>query len=1043
MAKQRLLAACAFSTLAVALTSPAAAQVGGNAGAQQVPTQAAGQQPVDQTVTEDAPIKDVVVTGSLIQGTPEDAALPVDVIGAAELAKQGSPSPVELLKNLPTSSAVLGDSNQFDSRSQGAEGIASANLRGLSPQRTLVLLNNRRLTTSGNGVPVVDLNLLPQAAIGRVEVLKDGAAATYGSDAVAGVINFITRTDQEGFAAAGNYRFVKDTDGDVDVSLSYGHRGDNFRLLVAAGFQKRGQLLARDRDFAVQPYAVNPQGGWTGGGNPANFIALTAAGAQIPVAGFVGATTNVQRDSSCTALGGFVGAAYAARPTGQCFTQYSPYDALVDLEKRGQVFLDFEADVAPNTTFEVTALYGRTTVPHYLTSPSYILTQPPSPASFQTPAGTPATPFAAFGAAGFFVPANNPGLVAYRAANPAQFPGASATTGNALFPTLLYRPFLAGGNPLFNGDPDETGSSRGTRYGESFRVTGELRGGITDDINYNLSLTYHDYFRHTDGYDSFGDRVQRALLGFGGPNCTGTTPGANGCLFLNPFGNQSTVNPATGDTNPQGAAALANSRELVSWLFVQGRTDVDTELYVAEGSISGKTGLTLPGGEVQFGLGGQYRYTWLETRYGANGNIAQNPCRDSPLTGNVNPANCSGRSAANGAFAFLGTGRNSVLNGGIYAFFGELQLPVLDSLNVQLGARFEDYGGNTGSTFNPQARARFQALPWLAFRGGIGTTFRGPTLANIDNNRITALQLIGAAFKPVDVFGNPDLQPEKSTNISGGILLSGGGFSASVDYYRYKLRQAILADPLAAMVATLFPSSGGNACATALASRFIFANGQCGTLTGATPAAAAAANIANISRVTTRLQNGPEQINEGIDFVANYRDNHLGGGDVRLGIGGSATYVLQNRIGDVSVEGVLVQQSFDGVGLLNYQSALYPVPEWKGQAFVDFGFGPVDMRFQGNYTGGLHDQRFDTRSGPFAINNDLGGVSLLTGRDIGKFVTADFNIQLQLPANVVLTGTVTNIFDRDPPFAREDYNYEPFIGNPLGRTFKVGASVKF
>ena len=1027
MAKQQLLVACALSALVIAGASPAAAQVGGNAGAQSVPTQAAGVQPVDQTATEDAPVRDVVVTGSLIQGTPEDAALPVDVIGAAELARQGSPSPVELLKNLPTSSAVLGDSNQFDSRSQGAEGIASANLRGLSPQRTLVLLNNKRLVTSGNGVPVVDLNLLPQAAIGRVEVLKDGAAATYGSDAVAGVINFITRTDQEGFRAAGNYRFVRGTDGDVDVSLSFGHRADNWRFLVAAGFQKRGELLVRDRDFAVQPYTVNPQGGFTGGGNPANFVILSAAGATV---------AGVTPDTSCTALGGFIGARYAARPNGQCFTQYSPYDALVDLEKRGQVYVDFEADIASNTKFQLTALYGRTTVPHYLTSPSYILTQPPSPASF---AGTPSAPFAGAGASGFFVPNTNPGLIAYRAANPTQFP---ANAAFVLFPTLLFRPFLAGGNPLFNDDPEEPGSSRGNRYSESFRVTGEVRGGITDDIDYSIAATYHDYVRHTDGYDSFGDRVQRALLGFGGFNCTGSTPGANGCLYLNPFGNQATVNPATGQANPQGSAALANSREVANYIFVRSTTDVDTELFVADASISGKTGLTLPGGDVQFGLGGQYRYTWFDVRYGPNSNIVQNPCRDSPITGNTNPAACSGGSAPNGAYAFLGTGRNNVLKGGIYALFAELQIPLLDSLNFQLGARYEDYGGNTGSTFNPQARARFQALPWLAFRGGIGTTFRGPTLANIDSGRVTALQLIGAAVKPVDVFGNPNLQPEKSTNYSGGILLSGGGFSASVDYYKYKLRQAIISDPLAAMVATLFPAAGGNLCGTSFAARFTFGNGVCGSGTGATTAAKVAADIANISRVTTFLQNGPKQVNEGVDLVVNYRDNHLGGSDARLGIGGSVTYVIQNSIGAVTVQGVTVQQAFDGVGLLNYQSALYPVPEYKGQAFVDFGIGPVDMRFQGNYTGGLHDQRFDTRSGPFAFNNDL-QTSLLTGANIAKFVTADFNIQVQLPRSIVVTGTVTNIFDRDPPFAREDYNYEPFIGNPLGRTFKIGASINF
>ncbi|MDB5680538.1 MAG: TonB-dependent receptor [Sphingomonas bacterium] len=164
MIKTRLLCACAASVIAMAAAAPAHAQLAAGAAA-------------DAQDTQDNS-RDIVITGSIIRGTPEDAALPVNVISSAELEKQGSPSAVELLKALPNSSGVLGDSNQFDSRSQGAEGIATANLRGLSPQRTLVLLNSRRMVTSGNGVPAVDINLMPSAAIGRIEVLKDGAAAT-------------------------------------------------------------------------------------------------------------------------------------------------------------------------------------------------------------------------------------------------------------------------------------------------------------------------------------------------------------------------------------------------------------------------------------------------------------------------------------------------------------------------------------------------------------------------------------------------------------------------------------------------------------------------------------------------------------------------------------------------------------------------------------------------------------------------------------------------------------------------------------------------
>lgn len=975
--KKQLLAACGLAALAMGATSPAFAQDG------------------EET--------EVVITGSLIAGTPEDAALPVDVIGAEELAKQGNPTTLELVKALPSSSASLGDANQFDSRSQGAEGIATVNLRGLSPQRTLVLLNSKRLATSGNGVPSVDINMLPSAAIGRVEVLKDGAAATYGSEAIAGVVNFITRTNQRGWNVSGSWRFIDGSDGDVDASVSYGHVGENFRVLLAAGFQKRGQLMAKERDWAIRPYDENPQGGWTGGGNPANFLFLGPTGA--PASG-------IMADASCASLGGFVG------DDARCYNNYSSFDNLVELEKRGQVFADVEIDVAPSTTFQVTALYGRTTVPHYLTSPSYLLTQSPSPAS------------GAISPAGFFVPGNNPGLIAYRAANP----GTPAGIG-VLFPTLLFRPYLLGGNPSTLDDGSEPGSSRGMRKSESFRVTAELRGEVSDGLNYNVNFTYHNYYRYIDGYDSFGDRVQRALRGFGGPNCTGTTPGANGCLWLNPFGNAVANNPATGAVNSQNNGP-ANSAELTDWFFVRSNTRVDTELLVGEVSLSGGTGITLPGGEVQFGVGAQYRDTSINGRYGANNNLAQNPCRDSPVTGNTDPAACSGGSAPTGALGFLGTNENYDLQGDVKALYAELQLPVFDSLNLQVAARYEDYGGATGSTFDPQIRARWQITDWLAIRGGFGTTFRAPPLNVLADQSVTSLQIIDTAFRPIDVRGNPNLVPESSKNYGGGILINAGGFSASLDYYRYDIEDVIVADPLIAMVNTLFPAGASNTCAAnaALAARFTFSTGPCTAATARTA----------ISRVETFWQNGASITSEGLDAVVGYRNNEMFGGAARFAIGGNVTYTLQNRISDIYVAGTLVQDGYDGVGLLNYQTTLYPVPEWKGQGHLELGSGPFDARLTVTYIDGLYDQRADTTTaGIYGPNPALGGDRVTEGAFIDSFTTADLTIQWAITEAVTLSGSIYNIFDQDPPFAREDYNYEPFVGNPLGRNFKIGVNARF
>ena len=128
-------------------------------------------------------LEEVVVTGSYIQGTAEDAALPVDVISRADMEDIGNPTLIEIVRNLGVSSGNLGETNQFDTRAaQGNEGVITVNLRGLGSARTLVLINSRRhVATESLGV---DISMIPSIALERIEVLKDGAAATYGSDAV-------------------------------------------------------------------------------------------------------------------------------------------------------------------------------------------------------------------------------------------------------------------------------------------------------------------------------------------------------------------------------------------------------------------------------------------------------------------------------------------------------------------------------------------------------------------------------------------------------------------------------------------------------------------------------------------------------------------------------------------------------------------------------------------------------------------------------------------------------------------------------------------
>src|SRR3979411_2565330 len=128
----------------------------------------------------------VIVTGSYIPTAETESALPVTVYTAEVLKKQGANTPVEGLRQLPSFVGAAATEND----SNGGNGAATINLRGIGPNNVLTLLNGRRafLGTFRAGAP--DLNAIPVAAVSRIEVLKDGASAIYGSDAVAGVVNF-------------------------------------------------------------------------------------------------------------------------------------------------------------------------------------------------------------------------------------------------------------------------------------------------------------------------------------------------------------------------------------------------------------------------------------------------------------------------------------------------------------------------------------------------------------------------------------------------------------------------------------------------------------------------------------------------------------------------------------------------------------------------------------------------------------------------------------------------------------------------------------
>lgn len=198
---------------------------------------------------EKAKVERIEVTGSRIQRQDMETASPVTVIDAAAIKAEGFTSVDQLLQvQTSMAGAAVGSSTN-----NGADGVAQVDLRGMGSQRTLVLLNGRRMVNSGSGADsAVDLNSIPVAMIARVEILKDGASAVYGSDAIAGVVNIITKKDFEGFQLDFNGSGTDKGDGESgDVSALYGFNTDGGNYTFGAAYSDRRGVIQGDRDWTA------------------------------------------------------------------------------------------------------------------------------------------------------------------------------------------------------------------------------------------------------------------------------------------------------------------------------------------------------------------------------------------------------------------------------------------------------------------------------------------------------------------------------------------------------------------------------------------------------------------------------------------------------------------------------------------------------------------------------------------------------------------------------------------------------------------------
>ncbi len=214
--------------------------------------------PVVEEVVEDtspatapAEEEEIVVTGSRVRRTSFSASAPVAVIDRRDIEYSGATNMADLIQYLTLSSG-----SGYQGGFGATPGAARLNLRGLGSGATLVLLNGRRMVYSASGIGTLyaDVSTIPLAAVERIEILKGGASAIYGSDAVAGVVNIITRKDWDGARIEANGQVTEEFDQKEGTgSIAIGARGERSRVSAAVSYYRSTELTAGKRDFTKGP----------------------------------------------------------------------------------------------------------------------------------------------------------------------------------------------------------------------------------------------------------------------------------------------------------------------------------------------------------------------------------------------------------------------------------------------------------------------------------------------------------------------------------------------------------------------------------------------------------------------------------------------------------------------------------------------------------------------------------------------------------------------------------------------------------------------
>jgi hypothetical protein len=799
-----------------------------------------------------------------------------------------------------------------------------------------------------------------------------------------------------------------------------------------------------DRDFAKKSLDyTNP------GYNPAPWSTLTNLAGWLPrgaLPGVPSATANGEfgnpvagivsdfTPESCAAVGGRYDNSYT------CAYNYIPYYNLVEENNIYRAYAQLNAKVTDDMKAHVEVAYSQVDSPQIYGSPAQPVITGPAMATGATYQ--------------FYVPRTNPYAAAFAAAH-------GVTAAAQGFTPVTYRAFAHGGNAVMG---EGNGFGVPSRYNSQvYRVSASLSGRLGDwaqmfrDVNYDVALTYNHAESYADSPDVLGFRLQEALNGFGGPNCHATdldprrfgtqnpaAAGQNGCVWWNPFSTSFPNQPVRGLTNPNFVAGSENSAELTRWIFDPRATETTTQNITFDAVLNGASGITLPGGDIAWAAGFQAR--GLESRERVDSDLynGNTPCpwpAGTTSANGPNSTNDENHPAATtdpafrgctadgpGPFTFFGINPPDYNDRQQYSFFGELEIPVLDTLSFQLAARHEEFSKDLNATVYKVA-GRWNVWGPLTLRGSYGTNYQAPPLGTIPGEVVNAVRsytIAAGNWLGAQFVTDSSLKPETAKAWNVGFIWQSRGFAEDhdfrliVDYFDIRTQDEIgqIADPN--QIANLVFNGPGGTITTCdpsvqpLINRVTFNNG-CTVGMGA---------VGTFASIQTMVGNGPGQTTNGYDIQASY---HLPFWEGDLTFGLTATRVTELVTGPTSLDGVVISTGDDRLGTLNFATVAAAAPEWRADFSANYAMGRQNFRLGVDFVSAVTDERAGVQYGE-------------TGED---WITADFTYRIVLENDVTLTATVANIFDRDPPPAQEELGYDPRLGNPLGRTFEVAIKKVF